>query len=505
MTDGGRVRAMPLSHLLADLPRVGNASDCKVKGLCTDSRRVGAGDIFFALSTDIQQRQTHINAAIAAGAVAILADADQPLTGAIEQQTPVAYIDDLRSRCGIIASRFYGNPAAELRIIGITGTNGKTSVCHYLAQLLSGSDLAPAGVIGTLGCGHIGALTPLDMTTPGAVELQGILADLTESSCRSVVMEVSSHALDQGRVADLGFEMAVLTNLSRDHLDYHGDMAAYADAKQRLFRSQDLRKAVVNFDDPFGREIFQQLAGSVGTVGYGLDEAMTAQADAFVSASDIACTAQGLTLRISGSYGSAHVATALLGKFNVYNLLAASAAALALDVPFAELIQRLGRLQPVRGRFERFGGTADQPLVVVDFAHTPDGLTQALASLRELSNGQLWCVFGCGGDRDRGKRPLMGAVAARWADQVILTSDNPRSEDPDCIITEIHAGIESTGRVRVVPDRAAAIRAAITAAGPGDVVLIAGKGHETYQEIQGRRYPFSDQAVVRASLDGCGP
>jgi UDP-N-acetylmuramoyl-L-alanyl-D-glutamate--2,6-diaminopimelate ligase len=413
----------------------------------------------------------------------------------------------LAARVGEIAARYYGHPSGALRVIGITGTNGKTSVSHFVAQALDSSPLGPSGVIGTVGSGPIVDLSPAEMTTPDAIELQRLLAELRGRRLRSVAMEVSSHGLSQKRVAGIDFDVAVFTNLSRDHLDYHGSMSAYAEAKARLFRHPGLKSAVVNLDDPFGLELLALLPAEVRAFGYSLEPAparLPPPVEVLFLGRIGAMDREGLALAIESGGRSWAFKSQILGRFNAYNLLAAAATLAALGLPLDTAIEELGKVSSVTGRLERFGGTG-QPLVVVDYAHTPDGLEQTLRSSREICPGTLWCVFGCGGDRDRGKRPLMGAIAERLADRVIVTWDNPRREDPALIIDDIRRGMPATDKVSVEADRALAIRLAVLAASPGDVVLVAGKGHEAYQEIQGQRWPYSDRDTVRAALSERAP
>jgi UDP-N-acetylmuramoyl-L-alanyl-D-glutamate--2,6-diaminopimelate ligase len=324
------------------------------------------------------------------------------------------------------------------------------------------------------------------------------MAEMVDHKTRAVAMEVSSHGLAQGRVSGVAFDIAVFTNLSRDHLDYHGTMEDYGEAKRLLFQSHGLKAAVINLDDSWGREILAGLPAEARVVGYSLDEARAPEFPSSVPLIEgrlLAMKSEGLTLDIAAPSGCGTLKTPLLGRFNAYNLLAALGVLTELGMPFAEAVSRLSRVSGVPGRLERFGRRG-QSLVVVDYAHTPDGLEQALYALRDVCGGRLWCVFGCGGERDRGKRPLMAQVAEELADRVIVTSDNPRGEDPMAIIEDILAGMRHRERARVEPDRAEAIALALRQASRNDVVLIAGKGHETYQEIAGQRLPFSDREVV---------
>jgi UDP-N-acetylmuramoyl-L-alanyl-D-glutamate--2,6-diaminopimelate ligase len=494
-----------------------------IRGLSLDSRRTRPGDLFLALPGVRCHGGDHIAEALRAGAVAVAIDAEYPQVidhGAIDQEAgdpgiyrgfldrqpavPVYRIHHLRARAGVIAARFFGQPSRQMRVIGVTGTNGKTSVTHYLAEALNGSRrAAPCGLIGTLGHGMWGDLRRADTTTPDAVTTQRLLAEMHAHGAQSVAMEVSSHGLDQGRVAGVDFDVAVFTNLSRDHLDYHGSMQSYGEAKRRLFRDAALKAAAVNLDDPYGRDIVGALPGSAQVFGYTLAEReCRGLPDACVCGRRLETGDGGLCLEVVSVWGRGHIESPLLGEFNAYNLLATVAALLALGEPFAEILERLSRVRAAPGRLEVFRGSDGGPVAVVDYAHTPDGLEKALRAirgltLRRLNGGQVLCVFGCGGDRDAGKRPMMGAIAESLADRVLVTSDNPRGEAPSAIIHQILAGMRAPRRAAVEPDRETAITRAFAEAGPGDVILVAGKGHEDYQEIAGQRRPFSDRDVVR--------
>ncbi len=502
MRAGGYARSMSIRQLLAeacgfDVDIAGEAT-----GLSLDSRDIRPGDLFCSLARDVDQRRQHVAVALAAGAVAVLLDANFPdpsLSG-----VDICAVPALRDRLGAIAGRFFGNPERLLAVTGVTGTNGKTSVSHFLAQLITCSSTGRAAVIGTLGYGFPGQLLPLNMTTPDPVRLQEIFSNLVEQSVDSVVMEVSSHGLAQGRVLGVPFRTAILTNLTRDHLDYHGDMRSYAAAKRLLFHVPGLETAVLNLDDPFGRELLQEMPAALQCVGYGTGGTLDSlrKPDAVVTARCIIADREGLSLQLSGTFGSGRVRVPLIGGFNIHNLLAAAAGALSGGMSMAAVLEGLAQISPVAGRMERFGGCGQLPLVVVDFAHTPDGLGQALKSLRAICSGRLVCVFGCGGDRDRGKRPLMGAVAEEWADQLILTSDNPRTEDPHAILQDIASGLKRPKRALQEVDRAHAIGKAIADAGPEDIVLVAGKGHEDYQEGPDGRLPCSDKTIVQQCLGG---
>ncbi len=469
--------------------------------LVADSRRIAAGDLFVAVAGDSHHGRDYIAAAAAAGAVAVVVDSADPVV--TSPALAVISVDGLAANLSLAADRFYASPSAQLKVIGVTGTNGKTTVCQLLGQLLArlGERVA---TIGTLGAGTVGEpLRATGMTTADACTTQRLLAEFVELGCQRVVMEVSSHALDQGRVAAVQFDQALFTNLSRDHLDYHGTLQNYASAKARLFAQPGLRTAILNSDDA---------ASSV------MAAALGAQSQArFYSAAGIdghlRCVAaefdgDGLTAQLSAnqqgagrdSTASVTVRSPLLGDYNLANLLAAIASATAAGWPLAAVAAEVANLAPVAGRLQRVnrGDLRGEPLVVVDYAHTPDALEKVLAALRPVTEGQLWLVFGCGGDRDVGKRPLMGQVAERGADQLIITSDNPRSERPAAIIEQIREGI--AGRAEVESDRCVAIHRAVGAAGPLDTVLIAGKGHERYQLIGADKVPFDDVGVAQAAL-----
>jgi UDP-N-acetylmuramoyl-L-alanyl-D-glutamate--2,6-diaminopimelate ligase len=407
----------------------------------------------------------------------------------------VLWIENLREHVGEIAARFFDRPSGALHVIGVTGTNGKTSIVQLLASALQTLG-ARAATIGTLGAGLVGAIQPGERTTPDAVSVQALLAQFRDAAATHLAMEVSSHALEQGRVNAIEFEVAVFTNLTRDHLDYHGTMENYGAAKRKLFAWPDLRAAVINVDDAFGRELMAQLPNHVQGLPYAVDAA-----DASIRAREVRSSGAGLRFQLSTPWGGGEVASPLLGRFNVYNLLAVAGCLGTLGYTFAQIQEALAGLQSVAGRMNRLSGGAGAPLVVIDYAHTPDALEQALSSLRAHCAGRLICVFGCGGERDQGKRPQMGAIAERLADRVIVTDDNPRGEDGDVIVAQIVAGLTHRERADVQRDRAEAIALALREARGGDVVLIAGKGHEPYQEIGGKKFPFDDLAVARRALE----
>ncbi len=485
-----------LRELLAGFVTVSPEQDRCLTGLTLDSRTVHAGDGFVALRGQHHQGRDYIHEAVACGAVVVLVDEGGQIS--FRNSTPVIPVPDLRRRLGEIAARFHGHPSQALKVAGVTGTNGKTTVTHLIAQALNRRHETCA-LMGTLGQGLPGRLTALANTTPDAITVQASLARWRDQGLRSVAMEVSSHGLDQGRVQGVCFAAAVLTNLTRDHLDYHGDMRAYAQAKQRLFTMPGLGAAVVNMDDPYSAELLKIIGTNVHRYVYGLKSTtLPLGVDALI-ASEINLHG-GITMNVSWQGQRQRVYSPLLGRFNAANVLAATATLIALGVPLAQVAEDLAQLPGAPGRMQRLGGGAGQPLVVIDYAHTPDALENVLQAGRELTSDALWCVFGCGGDRDPGKRPLMGGIAAALSDQVIITSDNPRSEAPQAIMDQIIAGMGDQTPVLAEPDRRRAIHYAIANAAPGAVVVIAGKGHETHQEIAGRRWPFSDLTVAQAAL-----
>ena len=495
-----------------------------INRLVTDSRLVEAGDAFVAYPGAQVDGRQYISQAIARGANAVIWDAHH-FVWKPEWTVPNLAVDELRKHAGEIAAFVYNHPSEKLWMVGITGTNGKTSCSHWVAQSLSALGRKSA-LIGTLGNGFPPALQATLNTTPDAISVHGLLAEYLKQQAEVVAMEVSSHALAQGRVSGVKFDVALLTNLSRDHLDYHGDMHSYAAAKRRLFNWQQLKYAVLNLDDAFGRELAEQLQDAAPpihlspasgrkskrenkysipeVIAYGLSDAALQQAERqglrMVYGGKLQLDARGCRVQVHSSWGGGEVVSELLGRFNVENLLGSLAVLLVSEVPLADALQQISQLRSVPGRMQTLN-VSGRPAVVVDYAHTPDALEKVLQALREVTNhggGKLICVFGCGGDRDRGKRPMMGKVASKLADTTIVTSDNPRSEQAADILNEIIAGI--SGNFQVIEDRAQAIYTAINLANIADTVLIAGKGHEDYQEIKGVKYPFSDIEVAQRSL-----
>ena len=469
--------------------------------LTADSRAVKMGSIFAAFPGTVLDGRDYIAEAIARGAAAVLYERGG-FSWNDAWDVPNLGIDNLRGRISEIAGHVHGNPSDSLWVVGVTGTNGKTSVSQWIAAACDALGRR-AAVVGTLGNGMVGERVEGKNTTPDPIVLQRSLAEYLRRGARVVAMEVSSHGLDQGRVSGIKYDCAVFTNLTRDHLDYHGTMESYAEAKYRLFSARGLRHAVINVDDACGVEFAGKLAGgTIDVITYGTQSA------ARVRASNVRLSDSGVQFHVTSEWGSADVSSQVLGAFNVSNLLAVLGTLVASGIAFETAVDAVGALQPVPGRLERIGG-GELPLVVIDYAHTPDALEKALQALRPAVRAphRLVCVFGCGGDRDPGKRPLMAQAAARLADHVVVTSDNPRTEDPHAIIAQILAGIPQA-KAEAVEDRQVAIFSAIHHARPGDVVLLAGKGHETYQEIAGVRHPFSDREVASAALaqwDGAKP
>lgn len=489
----------PLTELLQGL--TGDAlPSLAVTDVTLDSRAVTPGALFLALRGQRAHGLDHARTAVDRGAAAI---AWEPAPGIAVPAlgVPTIAIQRLSRQAGEIAARFWKRPAASLYTVGITGTDGKTSTAHLVAQALDRLGLACA-YFGTLGYGRLGALDEASHTTPDAVRLQALLAAQRDAGAQACAMEVSSHALDQARVGGIVFDSAILTNVGRDHLDYHGTVEAYAAAKRLLFDAGWSRHAVLNRDDAHGADWARTLAAESAerVVVYGLDGEVPQRAR-HVIGRELRLDGSGLRLTLDTGWGAATLVSPLLGRFNAYNLLAALAALLLRGVPFADAVDALSRSTTVPGRIEAFRAPG-RPLVVVDYAHTPQALENVLDALSAHCAGRLICVFGAGGDRDRGKRPLMGAAAASRADLVIVTDDNPRSEDPAAIVEAILAGVDPSqcSRVRVEHDRAKAIDHAIAVAAEGDLVVVAGKGHETTQTCGSEVRPFSDRALVAQRL-----
>lgn len=478
--------------------------DITVSGLSLDSRKVKDGHLFIAISGETVNGVEFINDAIRNGAVAVLWEMNETVDAiqvnwrkaSQNRNIPVIAITGLTQLVGKFADKFYQQPSANISVIGITGTNGKTSCADFIAQMLSAD--VPCGLMGTLGSGIYPELQETGFTTPDAVTCHQWLADIKSAGVKYAVMEVSSHALMQGRVNGIQFDSAVFTNLSHDHLDFHGSMESYERAKLKLFESPDLSNAIINSDDEAGRNIAETLAKDIRCLRYGLNDVYLPDVYGY----EIQLDEYGLSMQVKTPWGEGRLISPVMGHFNASNLLAVLSVLLLQGVEFNEALDRLRKIKSVAGRMQRFGGT-DAPLVIVDFAHTPDALEQVLISLREHTQQNLWCVFGCGGDRDKGKRPLMGAIAKDNADYIVLTNDNPRNEVAAQIIEDIKAGMKNLDNVTVETDRHEAIHFAISQAKAGDVVLIAGKGHENYQLVGDIKYPFNDAEEVKQQLKVC--
>jgi UDP-N-acetylmuramoyl-L-alanyl-D-glutamate--2,6-diaminopimelate ligase len=487
---------------VADILRRLAAQGVEVKRLTADSRSVAWGDTFVACPGARTDGRRFIPQAIVAGAGAVLWERDDAFDWDDDWRVPNLGIARLRSVAGPLAAEVYGHPSRELRTIGVTGTNGKTSCSQWIAQAFTAAGRRCA-VVGTLGMGFPGALAPNPNTTPDPITLQQGLRRFADAGAEAVAMEVSSIGLDQGRVNGMRFAAALFTNLSRDHLDYHRDMAAYGEAKAQLFRTPGLAHAVLNLDDAFGVRLAQSLTGSaVERVGYSLaaGAAQRGGVERWLEARELTVGPQGIAFRLASSWGEAVVASQLAGRFNAANLLGVLGVLLVSGFALDEAVARVAALGPVPGRMQRIGG-GDQPLVLIDYAHSPDALEKVGIAARDLARaqgGRLIVVFGCGGERDRGKRPLMAEAVSRAADLAVVTSDNPRAEDPAAIVAEIVPGLRIAHEVEL--DRHAAVRRAIRMAARCDVVLLAGKGHEPYQEIAGLKHPYSDAEAARDAL-----
>lgn len=486
-----------LSEVLRGLVQVQPGSDAVISNLVLDSRQVTQGSLFVACKGHRVDGRDYIAQAVELGAAAVLAEKADPPLGSLANGIPLVEVAGLNHLLGSLAANFFGQPSQQLQVVAVTGTNGKTTSVQLLQQChaLLGEHSAS---IGTMGYGSdLNALKETGLTTPDAISLQRIYAELLAEGVSHVAMEISSHAIEQNRHGSTRLKGALFTNLSHDHLDYHLTVEAYAAAKARLFTTESLAYAVINVSDPVGANEIYSAAGQVPRlVVYGLeaDTAQFAGRCEFVSVASVELSENGVYIGLKTSWGEAHVRSALLGRFNVDNLLGVIACLLAEGVPFEKVLSVVPKLKPVKGRMQTVD-VLKKIGVCVDYAHTPDGLRQALLASRPHTRNRLWVVFGCGGDRDRAKRPVMGAIAAELADVVVVTSDNPRTEDPDQIISDIIEGVSSAGELMVEVDREKAIAAAIAGAVENDFILLAGKGHEDYQ-IVGHEKIWLDDAVL---------
>ncbi|PNM27002.1 UDP-N-acetylmuramoyl-L-alanyl-D-glutamate--2,6-diaminopimelate ligase [Yersinia enterocolitica] len=470
-----------------------------LREMTLDSRVAAAGDLFVAIVGHQTDGRRYIPQAIAQGVAAVVAEADgvAPDASVVEMHgIPVIYLRNLNQHLSKLAGQFYHQPGTALRLVGVTGTNGKTTTTQLLAQWSQALGETSA-VMGTVGNGLLGQVIPTENTTGSAVDIQHLLRNLVEQGATFAAMEVSSHGLIQNRVAALPFAAAVFTNLSRDHLDYHGNMAGYEAAKWLLFSTHQSEHKIINADDEVGRRWLGQLPQAVAVSME--DKVPTGWNGPWLSASNVDYHDNGASITFDSSWGEGQLESRLMGAFNVSNLLVALSTLLSLGYPLAQLLATAPSLQPVCGRMEVFNAPG-KPTVVVDYAHTPDALEKALAAARLHCKGQLWCVFGCGGDRDKGKRPLMGGIAEQLADRVVITDDNPRSEEPQAIVADILSGLLDAGHALAIHGRAEAVTSAIMQAKEEDVVLVAGKGHEDYQLVGNRRLDYSDRVTVARLL-----
>ncbi len=483
--------AASLTRLLDNI--ADTVADVAVRSITQDSREVVAGTLFVALKGTQQHGLAYAELVEKQGAVAIVYEPDETLVPP-GLMIPLIEVEGLRDHLGAIADRFYQSPSQSLNLVGITGTDGKTSISHFIAQALN-----DCAVIGTIGIGTLDNLQKATHTTPDVITVHKNLAKLKQQGIETVAMEVSSHALDQGRVDHVDFDVVVLSNLSRDHLDYHGTLKAYADAKETLFSWSNLKAKVLNLDDAFGRRLAEKYPENV--IAYGIGEA-SAYPEGSLLAQNAQFSSQGIQATICYGGQQAALNVSVLGRFNLSNLLAVLGAMIGLGLSLDEAVALLNRVHIVEGRMEKVSNDDAQVLAVVDYAHTPNALETVLKALREhvADQAQLICVFGCGGDRDAGKRPLMAQAAESNADVVIVTDDNPRTENPQKIMQDILSGFKKPANVAVQHDRATAIQMALTQAQKGDVVLIAGKGHEQGQILATGVVPFSDKEEANKVL-----
>ncbi|WP_379131535.1 UDP-N-acetylmuramoyl-L-alanyl-D-glutamate--2,6-diaminopimelate ligase [Paenibacillus sp. sgz500958] len=487
-----------LSSCLAASQLLGDG-DIEISDIQTDSRRVKPGDLFICLPGHTVDGHDYAPQAAAKGAVALVCERR------LDTELPQILVDDCRFAMSVMSNAFFGSPSSRMRMIGVTGTNGKTTTTYLIERIMQDQDIK-TGLIGTIQMRYDGQSYPMSGTTPESLELQRSLQDMASRGVQCCIMEVSSHALEQGRVKGTDFRTAIFTNLTQDHLDYHHTMEEYRSAKGLFFSrlgnvispwKEDRKYAVLNADDAASSYFSAQTAAEVVT--YGIDH------EANVRASQIAITAKGTTFHVNTFKGEADISLRMVGKFNVYNALAAITAALLEDIPLTQIKASLEAVAGVSGRVESVDEGQDFA-VVVDYAHTPDGLENVLRTVCEFAEGRVLTVFGCGGDRDRTKRPLMGKIAAKYSDYVLVTSDNPRTEDPQFILNDIEAGLKEDSvapeKYELIVDRREAISKAVEMASPGDVVLIAGKGHETYQLIGGVVHDFDDRVVAKEVIRG---
>ena len=488
-------RDCDLRDLLRGLART---PDIRVSGIGSDSRQVQRGDLFLATAGARSHGLDYVDDVVRAGAAAIAFDVSTASTGPSDIGVPLIAVEDLAGKLGLIANRYFGFASERITVSGVTGTNGKTTVAWLIAHALRRLGVS-CGYAGTLGYGVDRLVSDDDMTTPGVVELQRRLAAFCDEGASQAAIEVSSHALAQARVDGVKFEYALFTNLGRDHLDYHGDMSSYGEAKARLFTACQPQVGIINVDSEFGGRLAERCRGEVVAVSTDIER--TANGRPYVFVRSVVAREAHADVVVASAWGEAQFELAMPGDFNVANAVLVLALLLHQGHPLEAACRALSGVEAPPGRMQRVTPGSGGPTVYIDYAHTPDALEAALQALRPHCGGKLWCVFGCGGERDRGKRPLMGRVAERMADVVVITADNPRREAPERIHAEILTGLRRAAAATVIDDREAAITHAIAAAAPGDVVLIAGKGHEHHQQLGARRIAFSDDRVAAAALE----
>lgn len=491
---------MYLSKLLEQILPIPSSADRDIRGMTLDSRLIQKNDLFFAICGSQLDGRQYISEAITRGATVVLTDANHHTSITWQHDIPVIPIPSLKQHVGPLAARFYDYPSKLLRMAGVTGTNGKTTCCHFLGQILPSLGL-PCGIIGTLGNGFYGELGSPGLTTPDAVNLQRTLREFANKGSKAVAMEVSSHSIDQGRINGTEFEVGLFTNLTQDHLDYHGTMEAYASVKHRFLSESLTKQIIINMDDPKARTWVDDLANCKPTYGYSLNS------DSFVLSSKIPMTyadnirssLTGIDAYVRSPWGEGDLTVPLIGQFNLSNALAVLTVLCVYGLPFETICHHIKHLKSVPGRMQMLGGK-NKPLAIVDYCHTPDALKNALQALRTHSQGKIICVFGAGGDRDHGKRPLMAEMVERYADRIIVTNDNPRNESASEIAKQIMKGFSHPEQVTIELNRSKAIGKSIQWASVNDCVLIAGKGAERYQQIGNEKIPFDDVEVVLSYL-----
>ena len=482
-----------LNEILALLNQPVLKKDIMITGLAIDSSKLIGGELFLAITGLLSDNLAYIiNAAISAGAAVVFSEYN---VSDFNVHVPIICIDNLKSQISFLADHFYCQPSKKLSLIGVTGTNGKTSCCWFIAQLLSLLD-QPCAVMGTIGKGVPPTLKACLNTTSDPVSTQQFMAELVNNDVSAIAMEISSHGLDQGRIDQLCFDVGIFTNISRDHLDYHKTMDAYIKAKSLFFSNGYVKKAVINLDDNYSSFMLSSCSNTTEICTF---STKTASADIF--ASNVYFNKKGLRAHISSPWEQGILKTPQFGRFNLINILAVIGALCIQGYDFKKVLQLIPELIAVPGRMQQLGGD-DQPMAIVDYAHTPDALASVLSALKEHGAEKLTCIFGCGGDRDKGKRPLMARAAAEGANKVIITSDNPRNEQPAVIIEDILKGIpvENRDHIIVITDRSKAIQQSIASAQIDDIIVIVGKGHEDYQEINGQRIHFNDYEEATKAL-----